>query len=84
MNSMAPDLSGLVPYVIAFMAVAVVGAVMSLAIVAQAVAAFVLVERRPAPRGPTASWCRVISSEEPSPRALCVSLSAASSYHVDP
>jgi hypothetical protein len=47
MNSMAPDLSGLVPFVIAFMAVAVVGAVISLAIVAQAVATFVPVERRP-------------------------------------
>jgi hypothetical protein len=46
MNSMAPDLSGLVPYLIAFFAVAVVGAVMSLALIAQAAATFVLAERR--------------------------------------
>ena len=46
MNNMAPDLSGLVPYMIAFIAVAVVGAVASLAIIAHAVATFVLAERR--------------------------------------
>jgi len=46
MNNMAPDLSGLVPYMIAFMAVAVVGAVVSLAIIARAAATSVLTERR--------------------------------------
>ena len=46
MNSMAPDLSGLVPLVIAFFAVAVVGAVVSLAVIAHAAATFVLAKRR--------------------------------------
>ena len=46
MNNMAPDLSGFVPYIIAFFAVAAVGAVVSLAIIAQAAATFVLSRRR--------------------------------------
>lgn len=46
MNNMAPDLSGLVPYMIAVIAVAVVGAVVSLAIVAQPAARLVLAKRR--------------------------------------
>jgi hypothetical protein len=46
MNTMAPDLSGLVPYIIAFFAVAAVGAVVVLAIIAQALATFVLARRR--------------------------------------
>jgi len=47
MNNMPPDLSGLVPYMIAFIAVAAVGAVVSLAIISQAAATFVLAKRRP-------------------------------------
>ena len=46
MNNMAPDLSGLVPYMIAFFAIAAVGAVVSVAIIAQAAATFVLARRR--------------------------------------
>jgi hypothetical protein len=46
MNNMASDLSGLVPYTIVFIALAVVGAAVSLAIIAQAAATFVLAERR--------------------------------------
>jgi hypothetical protein len=46
MNNMPPDLSGLVPYVIAFIAVAAVGAVVSLAIISHAAATFVLAKRR--------------------------------------
>ena len=46
MNNMAPDLSGLVPFMIAFFAVAAVGAVVSLAIIAHAAATFVLAKRR--------------------------------------
>ena len=46
MNSMAPDLSGLVPYMIAFIAVALVGAVVTVAIIGQAAATFVLARRR--------------------------------------
>ncbi|HEX5090360.1 MAG TPA: hypothetical protein VFV89_21300 [Nocardioides sp.] len=46
MNNMAPDLSGLVPCMIVVIAVAVAGAVVSLAIVAQAAATLVLAQRR--------------------------------------
>ena len=46
MNSMAPDLSGLVPFMIAFFAVAAVTAVVCLAIIAHAAATFVLAKRR--------------------------------------
>jgi hypothetical protein len=40
MNSIAPDLGGLVPYVSVFIAVGVAGAAASLAILAQAAATF--------------------------------------------
>ena len=46
MNSMAPDLSGLVPYMVAFFAVAAVVVVVCVAIIAQAAATFVLAQRR--------------------------------------
>jgi hypothetical protein len=46
MNNMPPDLSGLIPYMIAFIAVAVAGAVVSLALISQAVATFALAKRR--------------------------------------
>ena len=41
MNSFAPDLSGLVPFMYAFIGVAVVGAVISLVIIGQSVTGFV-------------------------------------------
>jgi hypothetical protein len=46
MNTMAPDLGGLVPYVIVFIAVAVAGAVVSVAIIARAAATLVRAARR--------------------------------------
>ena len=46
MNSMAPDLSGLVPYMVAFFAVTAVVVVVCVAIIAQAAATFVLAQRR--------------------------------------
>ena len=46
MNNMAPDLSGLVPFMYAFIAVAVVGAVISLVIIGQSVTAFVATNHR--------------------------------------
>jgi cell division protein FtsX len=45
-NNMAPDLSGLDPFMYAFIAVAVIGAVISLAIIAQSVSAFVVTNHR--------------------------------------
>ena len=73
MNTMAPDLSGLVPFMIAFFAIAAVCAVVCLAIIAHAAATFVLATRRTraARRGRTASGHRVSSSEGPSP-CVCV------------
>ena len=46
MNNMAPDLSGLVPFMITFFAIAAVCAVVCLAITAHAAATFVLAKRR--------------------------------------
>ena len=46
MNSMSPDLSGLVPFMVAFFAIAAVSAVVCLAIIAHTAAAFVLAKRR--------------------------------------
>ena len=46
MSNMAPDLSGVVPFVIAFFAIAAVGTVVCLAIIAHAAATFVLARRR--------------------------------------
>ena len=67
MNSMAPDLSGLVPFMIAFFAV------LQLPPSCASQRSLTLQPRSswpnaaPAPRGPTASWRRVSSSEGPSP-----------------
>ena len=45
-NNMAPDLSGLDPFIYTFIAVAVIGAVISLAIIAQTLTAFVTINHR--------------------------------------
>jgi len=45
-NNWAPDLSGLVPFMYAFIAVATVGAVISLAIIGQTAGAFVASNHR--------------------------------------
>ena len=45
-NNWAPDLSGLDPFIYAFIAVAVVGAVISLAIIGQTASAFVVANHR--------------------------------------
>jgi hypothetical protein len=46
MSNMAPDLSGLDPFINAFIAVAVIGALISLAIIAEAAVSFVRTNRR--------------------------------------
>jgi hypothetical protein len=46
MSNMAPDLSGLDPFINAFIVVAVIGAIVSLAIIGQAVVAFVTSNHR--------------------------------------
>jgi hypothetical protein len=46
MSNMAPDLSGLDPFINAFIIVAVVGAVVSLAIIGETVYSFVVTNRR--------------------------------------
>jgi hypothetical protein len=46
MSNMAPDLSGLDPFINAFITVAVVGALVSLVIIGQSVAAFVTTNHR--------------------------------------
>jgi len=46
MSNMAPDLSGLDPFINAFIAVAVIGAVISLVIIGQTVSAFVTTNHR--------------------------------------
>ena len=46
MNTLSPDLSGLAPFMYAFIAVAVVAAVVSLAVIGQSVAAFVVTNHR--------------------------------------
>ncbi len=46
MNNMAPDLSGLDPFINAFIVVAVIGAVISLAIIGEALVAFVTTNHR--------------------------------------
>ena len=46
MSNMAPDLSGLDPFISAFIAVAVIGAIISLAIIAEAAVSFVRTNRR--------------------------------------
>lgn len=46
MSNMAPDLSGLDPFINAFIAVAVIGAVISLVIIGQTVSAFVATNHR--------------------------------------
>lgn len=46
MNNMAPDLSGLDPFINAFIVVAVIGAVISLAIIAEALLGFVTTNHR--------------------------------------
>jgi len=45
-NNWAPDLTGLDPFIYAFIAVAVVGAVISLVIIGQSVSAFVVTNHR--------------------------------------
>ena len=45
-NNMAPDLSGLDPFIYGFIAVAVIGAVISLVIIGQSVSAFVVSNHR--------------------------------------
>ena len=45
-NNMAPDLSGLDPFIYAFIAVAVIGAVISLVIIGQSLTAFVATNHR--------------------------------------
>lgn len=45
-NNWAPDLSGLVPFMYAFIAVAVVGAVVSLVVIGQTVGGFVATNHR--------------------------------------
>jgi len=46
MNNMAPDLSGLDPFINAFIAVAVVGALISLVVIGQELSAFVATNHR--------------------------------------
>jgi hypothetical protein len=46
MSNMAPDLSGLDPFINAFIAVAVIGAIISLVIIGQSVSAFVTTNHR--------------------------------------
>jgi hypothetical protein len=46
MSNMAPDLSGLDPFIDAFIVVAVVGAIVSLVIIGQTVSTFVTANRR--------------------------------------
>ena len=46
MSNMAPDLSGLDPFIDAFVVVAVVGAIVSLVIIGQTVSTFVTANRR--------------------------------------
>ena len=46
MSNMAPDLSGLDPFINAFIVVAVVGAIVSLAIIGETVYSFVTTNRR--------------------------------------
>jgi hypothetical protein len=46
MSNMAPDLSGLDPFIDAFIAVAVIGAIVSLVIIGQTVSAFVVTNHR--------------------------------------
>ena len=46
MNDMAPDLSGLIPFIVLFIAVGVVGGVMSLAILGRAAYGFVVDNHR--------------------------------------
>ena len=45
-NNWAPDLTGLDPFIYAFIAVAVVGAVISLAVIGQSLTAFVVTNHR--------------------------------------
>jgi cell division protein FtsX len=45
-NNMAPDLSGLDPFMYTFLAVAVIGAVVSLVIIGQSLTAFVVTNHR--------------------------------------
>ena len=67
MNNMPPDLSGLVPYMIAFIAVAVVGAVVSLAIISQAAATFVLAKRRTRAARPDGVLAHQVTRLDPLP-----------------
>jgi hypothetical protein len=46
MSNMAPDLSGLDPFIDAFIVVAVVGAIVSLVIIGQTLSTFVTANRR--------------------------------------
>ena len=46
MSNMAPDLSGLDPFINAFVVVAVVGAIISLAIIGETAYSFVVTNRR--------------------------------------
>ena len=46
MSNMAPDLSGLDPFINAFVVVAVIGAIVSLAIISETVYSFVVTNRR--------------------------------------
>ena len=46
MSNMAPDLSGLDPFITAFIVVAVVGALISMAIIGETVVSFVRANRR--------------------------------------
>jgi sorbitol-specific phosphotransferase system component IIC len=46
MSNMAPDLSGLDPFINAFIVVAVIGALVSLVIIGEAVVSFVRTNRR--------------------------------------
>src|SRR4051812_24161581 len=68
MNNMAA-LSGLVPFMVGFSAVAVISAVVAVAVITQAAANSVLARSAPTPRGPTAFWLRASSSERPFPGA---------------
>ena len=59
MNSMAPDLSVLAPYMIAVIAVALVGAVVPLTTIEAGCGHVASWQTpHPRPRGPTASWLR--------------------------
>ena len=46
MSNMAPDLSGLVPFMVAFVIVAILGAVVSLVIIGRELASFASAQRR--------------------------------------